>query len=250
MTKIRRLVGVSLFLVSCLLMIWGLWPAAVETREVAIAPEEMQMPAIGQQANENPPADTQPMPAVVEQRRLRLEWPSKIKVGDAEAVRLTLEMDESGSLVTPRASSGTGMMVEQVNIPNVYETHNVIAEARLDITGLEFLPSGQISTGMKPGQAVVFIWSVRPDDIGDFEGAVWLHLLFTPKDGGPEFRTVISAQVIDIQAVDFVGLGGSAARILGSVGIVIGSVLGLDAIAGFFLDRLTRRFHPERSTNS
>lgn len=43
-----------------------------------------------------------PQPAIQETRRLVLEWPPVIRAGDADTVRLTLEMDEDGSL-TPTA---------------------------------------------------------------------------------------------------------------------------------------------------
>lgn len=43
-----------------------------------------------------------PQPSIQETRRLVLEWPPVIRAGDADTVRLTLEMDENGNL-TPTA---------------------------------------------------------------------------------------------------------------------------------------------------
>jgi hypothetical protein len=181
------------------------------------------------------PAPTPPLatastalPEIPEARRLVLEWTSKIKVGDPGIVSITLEMDEGGK-ITPTASvGGDQIVVEPVLIPNLYATHDVIAQARLDIAGLEYRPEGEISEALLPGQPVKFIWSVRPGEVGKYQGTVWLHLLFVPRSGGEEMRKVISAQIIDIQAVNFLGLSGNSARIVGGVGTAVGSVFGLD----------------------
>jgi hypothetical protein len=41
-------------------------------------------------------------PALLEPRRLNLEWPAAIRVGDSELVYLTIEVDDRGNL-TPTA---------------------------------------------------------------------------------------------------------------------------------------------------
>src|SRR5512138_1354461 len=58
-------------------------------------------------------------PALPERRRLTLEFPPEIRVGDADVVRLTLEVDELGNL-TPTAEIGGHVVTGQtVEIPNL-----------------------------------------------------------------------------------------------------------------------------------
>ncbi len=182
-----------------------------------------------------------PLPAIPESRRLTLEWPPRVRVGDSDVVRLTLEMDERG-LLTPTAEiAGNIIQSELVAVPNLYATHDVIAEGRLDITGLEIIPEGTISQSLLPGEAVTFLWSVKPEDVGNFRGTVWLFLRFIPKDGQPASARAISAQVIEIQAVNLFGLGGTTARLLGAAGTVIGSLLGVEDLISWFIRRRRSR---------
>jgi hypothetical protein len=193
------------------------------------APQQTSLPAPTQEA-----APTS-LPGIPEQRLLVLEWPSKIRVGDADIIRLSLEMDERGNLTPTAYYEGNQVLSKPVEIPNLYATHNILAEATLEMAGMEYRPRGDISEALLPGQPVTFVWSVRPPEIGRYRGTVWLHLRFIPRQEGQETRTVLSAQLIEIEAVNFLGLGGAMARLLGSVGVVIGSVLGLDNLIPWFL---------------
>ena len=73
---------------------------------------------------------------------------------EGDIVRLTLEVDDLGN-ITPTAQIGGSIVTgEVVEIPNLYETHFVTAEARIDMAGVEVQPSGSIYEPMKPGQSV------------------------------------------------------------------------------------------------
>jgi hypothetical protein len=136
-------------------------------------------------------------------------------------------MDDRGGIVPTAVVEGDVVTGEVVEIPNLYETHNVIAEARLDMAGMEVQPTGTVSETLLPGQSVTFYWSVRPEDAGKYEGAAWLHLRFVPKGGGEESRIPVSVQFLEIEANSFMGFfSGGAARGLGAIGSAIGSVLG------------------------
>ena len=173
--------------------------------------------------------DVPGLPASVpEERRLVTEWLSKIRVGDSGLVRLILEMDEYGNVTPTGSVGGDQISVESVFTPNLFETHQIIAQARLDLSGMEYRPGGEISEALLPGRPVRFIWSVRPAEAGVYRGTIWLYMLFIPRSGGEETRSVISAQTIEIKAVNFLGLGGNSARIVGSLGVVLGSMIGLD----------------------
>jgi len=90
---------------------------------------------------ENPsePAPLAPAPAILESRRLTLEYPPKIRTGDSDVIRLTLEVDSLGNLTPTAEVQGNLITGQVVQVPNLYDTNNVIAEARVDLAGLKFV---------------------------------------------------------------------------------------------------------------
>ena len=191
------------------------------------------------------PQQPQLQPAIPESRRLTLEFPPVMRTGDSARIRLQLEVDDRGNIVPTAIVEGNVVVGEVVEIPNLYETHNVVAEARLDMAGMEVQPSGMISETLSQGKPVTFFWSVRPEESGRYEGTAWLHLRAVPKSGGEETRIPISVQFLEIEANSFLGfLNGGAARGIGALGSLIGSVLGfpfVDDIVKWLLGRIRRR---------
>ncbi len=181
-----------------------------------------------------------PQPALPERRRLTLEFPRRVRAGDSDVVRLTLEMDDLGN-VTPTAQIGghevTGEVVE---IPNLYETHHVVAEARFDIAGVEVRPTELVSEPLAPGNSATFYWSIRPPEAGVYRGTVWLYLRFVDKQTGEESRKTVSAQIVEIEAANLLGLSGGWARTTGVLGSVVGTIIGfpfVEDILKFFYRR-------------
>lgn len=168
---------------------------------------------------------------IPEQRALILEWPSTIRVGDSDLILLTLDLDRQGNLTPTAMIEGHQIQEEKIAIPNLYETHYIFAEGRLDISGLVVEPNSEIIEALHPAQRVKLAWSVSPPQAGTFRGMVWLHLIFKPKQGGNEERQALSAQRIDIRAVNLMGLSGNAARWMGVIGAFLGSWLSFDSIA-------------------
>ena len=179
-------------------------------------------------------------PALPERRRLTIEFPPQMRSGDSEVVRLTLEVDDLGN-VTPTAQIGGNVITGQVvEIPNLYETHNVIAETRFDIAGMEVRPADLVSEPLSPGTSVTFYWSIRPSEVGVYHGTIWLHLRFVDKSSGEESRKAVSAQILEIEVVNLLGLSGNLARTTGVVGSVVGTVIGfpfLEDIVKFILKK-------------
>lgn len=179
-----------------------------------------------------------PQPALPERRRLTLEFPPEIRLGDSDLVRLTLEVDDLGNL-TPTAQIGGHVVTgEVVEIPNLYESHHVVAEARLDLAGMEVRPAELISEPLAQGNTAEFYWSIRPQGTGQYRGTVWMYLHFVHKHTGEESRKTLSAQIVEIRAVNFLGLSGGVARTTGVVGSVVGTILGfpfLEEIVKFLL---------------
>jgi len=187
------------------------------------------VPTAPLQATELPAAATAAVtaqPALPERRRLTLEFPPQIRAGDSDLVRLTLEVDDLGNL-TPTAQFGGNVVSGGVlEIPNLYESHQVIAEARFDLAGVEVSPADLVSEALTPGNSVTFQWSIRPPDVGSYRGTIWLYLRFVDKQNREESRKTVSAQIVEIEAVNFLGLSGEFARIAGVIGSVVGTVIG------------------------
>lgn len=180
-------------------------------------------------------------PEIPETRRLTLEYPPKMRAGvESDIIRLTLEVDDLGN-VTPTAQfEGNVITGETIEIPNLYETHQITAEASLDLAGMEVAPNGATFEPLTPGKSATFFWSIRPREAGTYRGTVWLHLNFSDKLTGEKSRIALSAQAVEIEAVDFFGLSVNVARTSGVVGSIIGGVLGfpfLEDIAKFIFKK-------------
>ena len=184
------------------------------------------------------------LPAIPEQRRLTLEFPSQIRAGDSDIVRLTLEVDDLGKITPTAQIEGNVVTGEEVEIPNLFESHHVIAEARFDVAGLQVTPSELSSQTLSKGQAINFYWSVRPMDVGTYRGTVWFYLRFVDKVSGEDSRRTVSAQIIEIEAVNILGLPANLVRTVGGVGSVIGAVIGFpffEDIVKFVFKRRKRK---------
>lgn len=182
-------------------------------------------------------------PALPERRYLKLEFPPKIRAGDSDIVRLTLEIDDKGNIVPTAEVAGNVVHGQVIEIPNLYETHHVIVEARFDLAGVEVRPDDLVSEPISQGQTAVFYWSVRPSDVGKFRGTIWVYLRFVDKVSGEETQKTVSAQIVEIEAVNFLGLPVNVARSTGVVGSILGTIIGFpffeDIVKFIFRSRKT-----------
>lgn len=170
---------------------------------------------------------TEVLPAVPETRRLTLEYPLKIKAGaGSDVIRLALEVDSLGNITPTADVVGHAVEGEVIEIPNLYETHNVTAEVVFDIAGLEVKPSGTVFQPLKPGEKLDFFWSISAQNVGMYRGTVWLYLNFEERSSGEKSRIPVSAQLVEIEAVDFFGFSVNFVRTSGVVGSVLGVIVG------------------------
>lgn len=263
MIRARRAMGILLLLTSLVILLWGIWPpfTVVRTFPIMIALEALptsdrvSVSSISMSSPIENIATTMVYPSILltppppvpvgpintsipsgmpENRLLVLEWPAKLRVGDASYLRLKLDVDQQGdpSPTTDVANFEPGN--ETYKNPKSPAFRNIIMEAKLDMAGMQYTPSGEISESLHPGQPAMFLWSVRAPKVGTYRGAIWLHARFIPLAEGGEIRSVLSAPRVEIEAINFLGLGGTAARVLGSVGVVVGSILGLDGLLSWF----------------
>ena len=212
---------------SALMLILASIACAGSVQSAAPAPAATQ--PVSQATSQSTQVAAQP--AIPEYRRLTLEFPPKMRAGvEGDIVRLTLEVDDLGN-ITPTAQMGGIIVVgETVEIPDLYKTHDVVAEARFDMAGMDVTPPEAILETLTRGRSSTFYWSIRPQETGIYRGTVWLHLNFVDKLTGEESRIAVSAQIVEIEAVDFFGLSVNLARTTGVVGSIVGGVVGFPFI--------------------
>lgn len=202
----------------------------------ATATAEFLIPATG--------GGSEAAPALLETRRLTLEYPTSIKAGSgSEVIRLTLEVDALGNITPTAVVEGNVVEGEVIQIPDLYATHNVTAEAYFDVAGLQVVPPGATFQPLKQGESVAFYWSVRSDTPATYGGVIHLFLNFENRDTGEKDRKEISAQIIDIKVVDFFGFSTNFIKTSGVVGSVVGSVVGFPFfkdIVLYLFGRLTK----------
>lgn len=224
----RNIISIITLLVLTLSACGG---AAAPDGESPAAEEPAVLPTFS--APEEPALTEEPViilptsvPAIPEQRMLTLEFPQQIRVGDSDRVRLTLEVDDRGNIVPTAEIEGNVVTGEVIEIPNLYETHHVIAEAKFDIAGAQVSPSEIFSQTLSPGQSVTFYWSVRPQQPGVYRGTIWFYLRFVDNVNGEESQKTVSAQLVEIEAVSLLGIPTGLVRAFGGVGSIVGAIIG------------------------
>jgi hypothetical protein len=220
-TLLRRIFGLLLCAISLLVLVWGFWPMPDQSRSLLIAQAEMLPPGLAANV-------TGDLPAIAQPHLLLLEWPAVIRSGDLASIRLEFSPVDQVSLPSQA-------------LPGTSAAYTILAEARLELPAISHIPMGDVSQGLLPGRPVMFIWDLRPNQSGEANGTVWLHLRFQPSDGRPDIRQVLSAQRIEIQVIDLLGLSGPWSRAVGSAGLVVGVVIALDGVWIWLWSRVERR---------
>ncbi len=207
--KILRLVAfIALGALSTIFLIWGF---SVPRYQIRLQP----LSWVGETLVEGAASE-------IDSRFLRLEFPPRLRAGDPGIIRLKLLIDEASQVA-----------ILEENRP---DTHHIMAEARLELTGMQVNPAGLASQPLRPGQELDFLWQVRSSAVGIATGTVWFYMRFVPLTGGLEQVQALSAQKIEIETVHFLGLGAQTVRWLGGVGLVFSVGVGLP-----FLEDLLKR---------
>ncbi len=227
--------------VVLLLALFGCSAPPVE--ETPAAPPENPIPQI--LATLPPVQPTLPAPQMKERRLLTVDRPEAIWVGESDRIQLALEVDEQGRITPTVEQAGHELSLEPIEVPDLYDTHNLVLEARLDMAGIEVQPDDSISETMQRGKTVRLFWSLSPASPGVYRGTLWIYLNLVPKDGGSVERQTLLALPIDVEGrSSLLGLPVRAARWTGVVGSVFGFVLGfpfLDKILSYFWRSLRKR---------
>jgi hypothetical protein len=180
--------------------------------------------------------------ALLEPLTLTLDAPSVIRLGDVVKIRLTVTVDEDGNA---NAASNESTATQEMDLNDAFDSYNVIAETRLDLSRLSASSAELMSQPIRAGQSITFTWTVRADAVGECEGTAWFFLRFVPKGNdavlaeqgsSPGSELAVAAIPFDLRVVSFQGIKGITARIIGMVGLFVSLLIALPLL----LDRLVR----------
>jgi len=167
-------------------------------------------------------------------RNLLMTWPVRLRVGDTGIIQLRIEGNNNPSGVAENESSQHSGTTVEGSRGNQTRSSNVLAEGRLELSGILSEPSGEVFEPLGVGERAVFFWQARPDHAGNFDGFIWLHLnSIIPGSSQGEVpavqdRSLLSAQRIEMEVYDLFGMDGPTARLVGVAGIALGSIIILD----------------------
>jgi hypothetical protein len=206
--KILRAVSLILLLISISMIVWAALPNEHHAVVQIISPAEMQISQAGQGSD----------PLSLPYRQVELEWPGSMRIGEAEAITIVFK-----PVVTDPASSN-----QPAGYSDVYTRYNLMAEARYDVAGVNVTPANPTRESMPAWKPVKFTWKINADQVGSYDGTVWLSLRFLPLDGGQASQVPIYIGKINIQTSSLFGLNESLAYFLGGVGVILAAVIVYD----------------------
>ena len=227
--QVRWCTGLMLCLTGLVLFGWGAWPAGKRQSVLILHPHDMQLVFAGktQSGSQETARDSRvAIPAILEVRRLVLETPSFLRPGDLARVRLGFKPDPD--------LSGDGNIDA---LSNLYDTHFIAVEARLEIGGLPLEPSGTVNRLLAPGQSVDFEWVLLPEKAPVYAGTAWFYLRFLPKDGSASSNLPLAAQRIKLTSTSVLGMSGRLMRWLGGMGALSGVLLLFDLLFSYLKPR-------------
>jgi hypothetical protein len=210
--KRRHALSIGLLLICASLLFWASLPNQHQKVVQTLASFEIQLPSSTQAVTQT----------LMETRRVMLECPSFMRIGDTEVITLVFEPIQDD---TP-SSNPVGKSSD------VYSNYNIMAEARIEAAGIRINPANPTRESMPSGHSVNFKWQVNVERAGAYKGNVWLSLRFLPLDGTSASQEPIFVREVTIHAVSLLGMGGPLARVVGTVGIMLSVLIILDDMIG------------------
>ncbi len=235
MSPLRRtfsIVGLIILVVSLVVLALSLWPVERNTDRQTLPSDDLSLPTreptnLPQTATAPPAFVPTAMPRPPESHAVEVEYPIKLRVGDSDVVRLALVVSTDGAYLTPTAERGSAAVIgEPVKIPNLYDTHTLTAIARFDSVGLSVDRTGDWEQPVLLGENVTWRWTVAADEAGRQRANLIIYLRFVPKSNGEILEKELWARTLTIETTTVFGLSGPVAQAFGTVGGLVGFVLG------------------------
>ena len=248
MNRFRIYLGLGIFIFSVFGLIWALYPIPRINRIQKLQPILLQSPestAVADHKSINlSPSVQASEPLIMDGQQLILVFPSQIRYGDKDIVQLVFQPINNETPVGFETVESLGFDPWGTHLEDGNKTYLALAEARLDLVGLDVRPSDLVSEPLHPGGSATFFWSIDPARVGSYQGTAWLYLRITDSSTGLETRKAISAQIIEIKVVDILGLSTTWVQVLAWIGMAAGVILGkpfIDELKGHYSARLRTR---------
>jgi hypothetical protein len=152
---------------------------------------------------------------------MTLEWEACYPTGDTAVIELSLDLENKEDLVDveqPRNKVNYASISLNLGVEDKAKTIE-LAEARLELSGLAVQPREIVSQPFHPGGEVVFYWNIKSNEEGDFPGRIWLYVVNQSLSGDGADRYPIAIQPVEFCWRNLLGLGGTAARYVGILGL-------------------------------
>ncbi|MFL7791990.1 MAG: hypothetical protein AB8I69_07605 [Anaerolineae bacterium] len=192
-----------------------------------------------------PPSTPEPTPEI-EERRVEVEWPVAMRVGDNDVLRLSLIPAPDGTYVPTPEISGHEVDATPIPVTVARPGYTGYARAAVSASGLNAERASPEEQPIVPGQSNTWRWTVSPGEAGTYRVILSLSVRWVPEEGsglpGP-FEDALWERVLTIEARSTLGLSGIQADIVGAGGSVLGLVTGIPfAVKGLemLLKRLKR----------
>jgi hypothetical protein len=155
---------------------------------------------------------------------MTLKWDSHHPIGDVSVIELSLDLEERDDLVFAPIPQKSISYTSSYRNPG--ETDTVLsaelAEARLELPGIEVKPREMVAQPFHPGGEAVFYWNVISNIEGDFMGRIWVYVRNQANSGKEANRYPIAVQPVEFNWQSFFGLNGTMARYIGIFGLTAG----------------------------
>jgi hypothetical protein len=161
------------------------------------------------------PSDGYETPPLPETRRVELEYPSEMQLGDSDVIRLTLLPSEQGYVLEAAfPDHQTAQAQIEVARPPGYD---LFAVARLDGVAFDLTPAGEQARSLPPGESLTWNWSIRARQAGRQRLALTLLMRWVPNltSTAPLREAVLFSGGMEVQVRGILGLPPAQAGRLG-----------------------------------
>lgn len=175
-----------------------------------------------------------------EARLVELEWPTRMRLGDSEGVRLALIPSAGGYTATVEFPDNT-VITQAITISQIggYTLYGV---ARLDGVGFQIAPAAEQVVPLPLGEPVVWRWTLTPRSAGQHRLTVDLRLRWV---GATTRETQVYSKALTVDVLSFLGLSIGQAMWFGVLGLMVG---GGASVAAFTVRLRPRPERPRPNT--
>jgi hypothetical protein len=216
-----RKIGITLFILSGLLVLWLLLPYPRTMQEISFEPGEITFNS-GLDSN-NIPGQSHPVLAIPGGIHIILDWIPIIRKGGSQIVHFQVIQDEQ--LMSGNEINGTNNNTSDPVTQNSNSDYSIMLKTRLDMVNVIMDPPGESGSVLTEGNTAYFSWKITPQVSDDLQGTVWFYLVAFPHDGGEAIDKTVSAQNIDIKVISLLGLNvtllWTAVVIISLIGVIL-----------------------------